>query len=83
MAPCARPATFTDMTAFEPGAQLALVTPYYFKTLQILLIAGRTFTESDDEDAPRVGIIDERLAKRISAMPIQSAAGSIRPCPFE
>jgi putative ABC transport system permease protein len=40
------------------------VTPDYFKTLQIPLIAGRTFTEADDENAPRVGIIDERLAKR-------------------
>jgi len=41
------------------------VTPDYFKTLQIPLIAGRTFTEADDENAPRVGIIDERLAKRV------------------
>jgi photosystem II stability/assembly factor-like uncharacterized protein len=41
------------------------VTPDYFKTLQIPLIAGRTFTEADDEEAPRVGIIDERLAKRV------------------
>ena len=41
------------------------MTPDYFRTLQIPLLAGRTFTEADDEDAPRVGIIDERLAKRI------------------
>jgi putative ABC transport system permease protein len=41
------------------------VTPDYFKTLQIPLIAGRPFTEADGENGPRVGIIDERLAKRV------------------
>ena len=41
------------------------ITPDYFKVMQIPLIAGRAFTEADTEDAPRVGIIDERLAKRI------------------
>jgi putative ABC transport system permease protein len=29
------------------------------------LLAGRTFTEADDDASPRVGIIDEVLAKRI------------------
>jgi putative ABC transport system permease protein len=33
--------------------------------MRIPLLAGRTFTEADDENAPRVGIIDERLAKRV------------------
>ena len=41
------------------------ITPDYFRTLQIPVLAGRVFTEADDENAPRVGIIDERLAKRI------------------
>jgi putative ABC transport system permease protein len=46
-------------------ADMRPVTPDYFRTLQIPLLAGRTFTEADDENAPPVGIIDERLAKRI------------------
>ena len=39
------------------------VTPDYFATLAIRLIAGRGFTERDDADAPRVAIVDERLAR--------------------
>src|SRR5262249_588386 len=52
-----------------PGANLQVDsrpgTPDYFRTLQIPLIAGRDFTEAEDEHAPRVGIIDERIAKKI------------------
>ena len=53
----------------RPGANIQVdsrpVTPDYFRTLQIPLIAGRDFTEADDDNAPRVGIIDERIAKTI------------------
>jgi putative ABC transport system permease protein len=41
------------------------ITPDYFRTLQIPLIGGRTFTDRDDETAPGVAIIDERLAKTV------------------
>lgn len=41
------------------------VTPEYFTTLGIPLLAGRAFTSQDGPDAPRVGIIDERLAKTV------------------
>ena len=36
----------------------------YFKTLGIPLIAGRTFLESDDADAPRVILVNENLARK-------------------
>jgi putative ABC transport system permease protein len=39
------------------------VTPEYFATLGIRLIAGRGFTEHDDADAPTVAILDERVAR--------------------
>ncbi len=39
------------------------VTPEYFATLGIRLIAGRGFTEQDDADAPEVAIVDERVAR--------------------
>lgn len=46
-------------------AKIFPVTPGYFRTLQILLIRGRDFTEHDKEDTERVAIIDENLARRI------------------
>jgi putative ABC transport system permease protein len=48
-------------------------TPDYFRTLGIPLIEGRFFQESDAADHPRVGIIDERLARLV--WPNQSAIG--------
>lgn len=49
------------------------VTPDYFATLGIRLLAGRTFTEQDKADAPEVAIVDERLAQRM--WPGESAIG--------
>jgi predicted permease len=40
------------------------VTPGYFRTLEIPLRRGRDFGEQDTEDAQRVAIIDETLARR-------------------
>jgi len=48
-------------------------TPDYFRTLGIPLIEGRFFEESDTADRPRVGIIDEQLARLV--WPNQSAIG--------
>jgi predicted permease len=39
------------------------VTPGHFRTLRIATIAGRDFTELDDEAAPRVAIVNETLAR--------------------
>lgn len=39
------------------------VGPHYFRTLQMPLIAGRDFTEADNEHAPPVVIVNEALAK--------------------
>ena len=45
-------------------ATTSAVTPGYFRTLEIPLRRGREFTEQDTEDAQRVAIIDEALARR-------------------
>jgi len=42
----------------------ATVSPGYFEAMSIPLKGGRYFTASDDERAPKVVMIDERLAKR-------------------
>jgi predicted permease len=49
------------------------ITPEYFATLGIPVIAGRTFTDRDDANSPSVGIIDERLGRTL--WPGQSALG--------
>ena len=40
-------------------------SPNYFRTLGIPILAGRAFREDETADRPPVGIIDERLARRI------------------
>jgi len=40
------------------------VTPGYFETMSIPVKRGRVFAASDDERAPKVVIVDERLAAR-------------------
>jgi len=45
-------------------ATVLVIAPGYFRTLEIPLRRGREFTERDTEDAQRVAIIDEALARR-------------------
>jgi macrolide transport system ATP-binding/permease protein len=40
------------------------VTPGYFDTLRVPLKRGRTFTDSDNEDAQLVAVINETMAKK-------------------
>ena len=45
-----------------PSASVRMATPGYFGTLGLPVIAGREFTDRDDADAPRVVIINQKLA---------------------
>ncbi|HWL13952.1 MAG TPA: ABC transporter permease [Opitutus sp.] len=53
--------------------RLAIVSPHYFDTMGIPLLAGRDFTERDSLDAPRVAIVNETMAQRL--WPRQDAIG--------
>jgi putative ABC transport system permease protein len=55
----------TGATPAESEIDSRTVTPDYFATLGIPLLAGRTFTDLDDADAPPVVIVDERIANSI------------------
>ena len=54
-------------------ATVRMVTPGYFATLRIRLLAGRDFTTSDDGSSPNVAIVNETLAKRF--WPGENAVG--------
>ncbi len=48
----------------ETNFQFSIVSPHYFTVMRIPLLAGRDFTEHDDESAPGVAIINETMARR-------------------
>jgi predicted permease len=47
-----------------PVAEFAGVTPGHFPALQIPILSGRNFTDSDDDKASPVALVDETLARR-------------------
>ena len=51
----------------EPRLDTQRVSPNFFRTLEIPLIAGRDFNAHDKADSERVVIIDEALARRFFA----------------
>ncbi|HYV11785.1 MAG TPA: ABC transporter permease [Pyrinomonadaceae bacterium] len=47
-----------------PTAQIGVVSPDYFRTIETPLKRGRFFTDADDRKAPQVVLIDEALEAR-------------------
>ena len=65
----AREALPTDPKAPDPGAGalFTAITPGYFDAIGVKLLRGRDFTqaEAENRDTPRVGIIDEEMARKL------------------
>jgi putative ABC transport system permease protein len=51
-----------------PRATLRTVTPSYFETMGISLLAGRDFTDRDDERSERVIVVNRTLAERYASI---------------
>jgi len=76
------PDTLTDPTAPLPVVNRRLVTPTYFATMGVRLLAGRGFAESDDEGSAPVAILNEAAARRF--WPGEDPIGRrVRPAPRE
>jgi putative ABC transport system permease protein len=48
----------------KPVIELRFISPNYFRTMGIPMVAGRTFTEADASTAPHVAIVNEAFARR-------------------
>jgi putative ABC transport system permease protein len=57
----------------EPVLLLPLVEPGYFRTVSVPVLAGRSFTDADTAESPRVTIVSDRFARRY--FPNQPAVG--------
>jgi predicted permease len=57
----------------RPQAEYHAITADYFKTLEIPVLAGRDFDQTDTPERPRVAIINETLAR--TAFPGESPIG--------
>ena len=58
-----RPEGFPAADSY-PRARWDVVGPVYFSTMGIPLVAGRDFTNRDNESSPRVVAINETMARR-------------------
>jgi putative ABC transport system permease protein len=49
----------------NPRTGWRMATPEYFETLEVPLLAGRAFRDSDTAEAPGVVVLERRLARRL------------------
>jgi macrolide transport system ATP-binding/permease protein len=49
---------------YEGGTDWVYVTPGYFETLQMPLLAGRVFTETDGPEAQQVAVVNHAFARK-------------------
>ncbi|HEY6320804.1 MAG TPA: ABC transporter permease [Thermoanaerobaculia bacterium] len=55
---------YTPRPDEDTDVQLRVVTPRYFETVGLPLLAGRAFGPADRQGAPKVAIVDEAMGRR-------------------
>jgi predicted permease len=55
---------FTPKQGEIPDPHMQFCSPRFFETLKIPILLGRDFTIEDGQGAPKVGIVNEKFAKR-------------------
>ena len=70
---------YTPRQDEDTDAQLRVVTPRYFETVGLPLLAGRAFAPADRQGAPKVAIVDEAMGRRfwprgVTMGPVAAAA---------
>jgi len=63
----------------DTDAQLRVVTPRYFETLGLPLIAGRAFGPADRQGAPKVAIVSEAMVRRFWPRGARAGADAAAP----
>jgi predicted permease len=53
----------------QQDSNFSSISPNYFNTLRIPVIAGRDFNDDDTSQSPRVAVVDETFAKKIGLGP--------------
>jgi len=53
-----------EVEGYSPHAFLTSVLPDYFETMGIPLLAGRTFSDEEQDDSPGLAVISESMARR-------------------
>jgi predicted permease len=54
---------FREGTKYD-SINVLQISPDYFKTMEMPLVSGRSFTERDNETAPKVAVINETAARK-------------------
>jgi predicted permease len=65
---------YTPRAGEDMDVEAPRITPDYFATLKVPLLAGRAFTPGDDAGQPSVAVVNEALADRFFGSP-QKAVG--------
>lgn len=65
---------YTPHEGEDMNTERAMITPNYFATLKVPLLAGRAFTDQDNLTSPKVVVVNEALADRFFGSP-QKALG--------